>query len=128
MGTKMQERQFGASMSFAIAKSNDNHVKKVLEERMIPKDNVFSGQNFTLDGVPPHLTLAQIENEMRTTPLQNFPCRVGKELFSAWRISLRGFGQQSRPSTNSGLIFSSEFKGPALHQIGIQFFDFFIPY
>jgi hypothetical protein len=78
MGTKMQERQFGASMSFAIAKSNDNHVKKVLEERRIPKDNVFSGQNFTLDGVPPHLTLAQIENEMRTTPCKTSRAGSGR--------------------------------------------------
>jgi hypothetical protein len=45
---------------------------------MIPKDNVFFGPNFTLDGEPPHLTLAQIENEMRTTPCKTSRAGSGR--------------------------------------------------
>jgi hypothetical protein len=49
---------------FAIAKSCGNPVKKVLAERVIPKQNVLR-LNFTIHGVP-RTTLAQIEDEIRT--------------------------------------------------------------
>jgi hypothetical protein len=51
---------------FAIAKSYGNPAKRVLEKRMISKESaVDNDTSFTIEGVP-HMTLAQIEDEIRS--------------------------------------------------------------
>jgi hypothetical protein len=50
---------------FAIAKSNGNRVKRVLEERINPKDNVV-GPDTTYNRRSTHMTLAQIEDGIRS--------------------------------------------------------------
>jgi hypothetical protein len=50
---------------FAIAKSNGNRVKRVLEERINPKDNLVDPDT-TYNRRSTHMTLAQIEDEIRS--------------------------------------------------------------
>jgi hypothetical protein len=50
---------------FAIAKSNGNRVKRVLEERINPEDNLVDPDT-TYNRRRTHMTLAQIEDEIRS--------------------------------------------------------------
>jgi hypothetical protein len=95
---------------------------------MIPKDNVFSGQNFTLDGVPPHLTLAQIENEMRKTPCKTSRAGSGRSYSASgeFRCVVSG-SNRGRLQQRSDFLLGIQ-SVQTFTKICAPFFDFFTPY